>query len=61
MTDEYKNKLEKSLDNAAMSARMEGYTFSPQMRTQCMDVLTGRKSLADCIAEINMKYSNVQE
>lgn len=61
MTVEYENKLQKSLDNAAMSARMEGYTFSPQMRTQCMDVLTGRKSLSDCIAEINMKYSNVQE
>ena len=44
MTVEYENKLQKSLDNAAMSARMEGYTFSPQTRKQCMDILTGRKS-----------------
>ncbi len=61
MTVEYENKLKKSLDNAVMSARMEGYTFTPQMRKQCMDVLTGTKSLKDCIAEINIKYANVQE
>lgn len=61
MTVEYEYKLKKSLDNAVMSAKMEGYSFSPQMKKQCMDVLTGVKSLQECIAEINMKYANVQE
>lgn len=58
MTAEHEYKLKKSLDNAVMSARMEGYTFSPQMKKQCMDVLTGAKSLQECIAEINMQYEN---
>lgn len=61
MTVEYENKVKKSLDNAAMSARMEGYVLTPQMRKQCLDVLAGTKSLKDCIAEINMKYASVQE
>lgn len=61
MTVEYENRLRKSLDNAAMSAKMEGYNFTPQMRKQCMDVLTGTKSLKECVAEINLKYATVQE
>ena len=59
MSDKYE-KINEALDNAAMSARMEGYSFTQQMRKQCMDVLTGVKTLQECIEEINMKYANMQ-
>ena len=60
MTVEYKNKLNRALDNAAMSAKMEGLNLTPQIRKQCIDILMGTKSLNECIAEINAKYA-VQE
>ncbi|MCD8036890.1 MAG: hypothetical protein LUE88_05885 [Clostridiales bacterium] len=56
MTRERAEKINNALDNAAVSAKMEGLCLTPEMRKQCVDVLYGRKSMQECIAEINKKY-----
>lgn len=56
MASENENKMKRILDNVAMSVKMEGYDLTPKMIEQCMEVLSGTKSLKECIAEIDMKY-----
>ncbi|MBQ7759140.1 hypothetical protein [Anaerotignum sp.] len=56
MASENENKMKRILDNTAMSAKMEGYDLTPKMREQCMDILSGTKSLKECITEIGIKY-----
>jgi len=52
------DKIHIALKNAEMSARMEGLVLTQQLQKKCVDVVTGKRTLQDCLAEINAKYAN---
>lgn len=43
--------------NLSMSAQMEGMTITGQIREMCLAVLNGERTLEECLAQLNAKYS----
>ncbi len=43
--------------NLSMSAQMEGMTITEQIREMCLAVLNGERTLEECLAQLNAKYS----
>lgn len=58
MNNNEQSKIQTALKNAEMSARMEGLELTSHLKKQCIDVITGKKTLQDCLTEINSKYAN---
>ncbi len=43
-------------DNLAMSAEMEGLALTEQIKAMCLDVLRGKRTMEECLAQLNEKY-----
>jgi len=43
--------------NLSMSAQMEGMTITEQIREMCLAVLNEERTLEECLAQLNAKYS----
>ena len=50
------NNLSETLDNIKMSCQMEGLTLTDEIRSLCLSIANGSRSLQECLDLLNAKY-----
>lgn len=59
MTKKQASQLPELLQNFIMSSEMEGLSVSETMQEMCMNVLSGKATLEECLTQINRKYAGM--
>lgn len=57
MTKKQELALPELLQNFIMSSRMEGLTVSDGIQAMCLSVVSGERTLEECLHQLNAKYS----
>lgn len=57
MTKKQEAALPELLQNFIMSSQMEGITVSTTIQDMCLSVLSGERTLEECLCQINAKYN----
>lgn len=57
MTKKQEALLPELLQNFIMSSQMEGLAVSDTIQSMCLSVLNGKRTLEDCLYQLNAKYS----
>jgi len=57
MTKKQEAALPELLQNFIMSSQMEGLTVSAAIQDMCLSVLSGERTLEECLPQINAKYN----
>lgn len=57
MTKKQEAILPELLQNFIMSSQMEGLAVSETVRSMCLSILSGERTLEECLGQLSAKYS----
>lgn len=57
MTKKQELVLPELLQNFIMSSQMEGLPVSDRIQAMCLSVISGERTLEECLRQLNAKYS----